>query len=252
MSPHMRCSAFFFSHPFSLFLARSLCYNIPTMVITYQGLECFKLQFGDLTVVTNPPARDSVFKTSKFGADVVLQTVLDEDMAGGEDYSYGDKKPFIINGPGEYETRGVFIRGFPSVSKYHSANDKTDSDEGESINTIYTFQIDGINLCFLGALGSTDLKPETVEGIDTVDILFVPIGGEGVLTAAEAYKLGVKLEAKLIIPMHYEGTNGKIKEEALKTFLKEAGESAAPTDKLTIKKKDLEGKEGDVVVLSKV
>ena len=39
----------------------------------------------------------------------------------------------------------------------------------------------------------------------------------------------------------------------LKTFLKEAGEeSQKPQDKLTLKKKDLEGKEADVVVLEPV
>ena len=35
-----------------------------------------------------------------------------------------------------------------------------------------------------------------------------------------------------------------------KTFLKEAGEDVKPVDKLTIKRKDLEGKEGEIVVLS--
>jgi superfamily II helicase len=38
---------------------------------------------------------------------------------------------------------------------------------------------------------------------------------------------------------------------ALKKFLKAEGEeSVKPVDKLTLKKKDLEGKEGEVVVLS--
>jgi superfamily II helicase len=37
---------------------------------------------------------------------------------------------------------------------------------------------------------------------------------------------------------------------ALKTFLKEEGsEDVKPVEKLTLKKKDLEGKEGEVVVL---
>jgi hypothetical protein len=40
-------------------------------------------------------------------------------------------------------------------------------------------------------------------------------------------------------------------DNALKKFLKEAGEEAVkPIDKLTIRKKDLEGKEGEVVILS--
>ena len=92
------------------------------------------------------------------------------------------------------------------------------------------------------------LPAKTVEAIDGVDILVVPIGGSGVLSPAVAHKLAVQFETKLIIPSHYGdiGTTG-----ALKTFLKEAGEEGAEqVDKLTIKKKDLEGKEGDVVVIS--
>ena len=39
--------------------------------------------------------------------------------------------------------------------------------------------------------------------------------------------------------------------DMLKTFLKEAGEEGATqVEKLTVKKKDLEGKEGDVVVIA--
>jgi hypothetical protein len=38
--------------------------------------------------------------------------------------------------------------------------------------------------------------------------------------------------------------------DALKKFLKEEGADVKPIEKLTIKKKDLEGKEGEVVVLA--
>jgi hypothetical protein len=39
-------------------------------------------------------------------------------------------------------------------------------------------------------------------------------------------------------------------EKSLKTFLKEGGsEGLKPTEKLTVKKKDLEGKEGEIIVL---
>ena len=39
--------------------------------------------------------------------------------------------------------------------------------------------------------------------------------------------------------------------DALKLFLKEAGENPSPVAKLTLKKKDLEGKEAEVVVLER-
>jgi L-ascorbate metabolism protein UlaG (beta-lactamase superfamily) len=105
-----------------------------------------------------------------------------------------------------------------------------------------------MNICFLGAVNQTELPKETDEEIDGVDILFVPIGGGGVLDAAKAYKLAVSMEPKIIIPIHYGDIGSK---DALKVFLKEAGENPSPVNKLTLKKKDLEGKDAEVIVLEK-
>ncbi len=212
------------------------------MIISYQGALSVKIQFGDMVVAYNPPSKESKFKSSKFGADIVLVSANHSDFNGVDNASRGDKEPFIIRGPGEYEIAGVFIRGFISQTKYG----------GESlINTIYTMNLEGMNICFLGALTSSESIPtETVEALDDIDILFVPIGGNGVLSSAEAYSLAVKLEPKVIIPIYY---GDDINPGALKTFLKEGGEEGIkPIDKLTIKKKDLEGKEGDIVILSAV
>lgn len=206
------------------------------MILTYLGHEAFKMQFGDLTIAINPPSKDSSYKTSKFGADVVLQSLNHEDMNGGKDMFFGDKAPFVISGPGEYETGGIFVRGIAGQSGY---------DGEKRINTIYSFTVDGMNILFLGAQEGA-LPADISEIIDTVDVLFVPIGGKGVLDAKEAYKIAMNLEPKIIIPMHFKDE----KDEVLKAFLKEAGESVSAVDKLTIKRKDIEGKEGDVVVLS--
>jgi L-ascorbate metabolism protein UlaG (beta-lactamase superfamily) len=189
-------------------------------------------------VAVNPISKDSKLKSSRFGADVCLISVNHPDFNGSDQVSFGDKQAFIISGPGEYETKGVFIKGFPSISHY---GDK------EKNNTIYTFNLDNINICFLGALDTKDVGNETKEAIDDVDMLFVPIGGNGVLSAQDAYKLAVQFEPKVIIPMGID-TGEK---DNLKIFLKEGGgEDVKPVDKLTVKKKDLEGKEGDIMVLS--
>jgi L-ascorbate metabolism protein UlaG (beta-lactamase superfamily) len=210
------------------------------MIISYQGIESLKIQFGDTVVAYNPISKDSSFKSSKFGADIVLVSCLHKDFNGVENASRGDREPFAVMGPGEYEIGGVFIRGFLSKSNY---------DGEERLNTIYLMNLENMNLCFLGALGQVDsIDSDTKEALDDVDILFVPIGGNGVLDPAEAYKMAVKLEPKIIIPIHY---GDELNKNALKTFLKEGGEeSVKPVDKLTVKKKDLEGKEGDIVVLS--
>jgi L-ascorbate metabolism protein UlaG (beta-lactamase superfamily) len=212
------------------------------MIITYLGLEAYKIQFGETVIAINPPSKDSKQKNSRFGADIALSSLNDKDFNGFENVTHGERVPFAVTGPGEYEIKGIFIKGFKSDSKYGLGADSKE----RRINTIYSMALEGMNLCFLGALDTKDLSVETKEALDDIDVLFVPVGGEGVLTPAAAYELAVKLEPRLIIPTHYEGVNDK----NLKTFLKEAGEEGTkPVDKLTLKKKDLEGKEGEVIVL---
>ncbi|OHA17786.1 MAG: hypothetical protein A2664_04240 [Candidatus Taylorbacteria bacterium RIFCSPHIGHO2_01_FULL_46_22b] len=209
------------------------------MIITYQGAEFFKVQYGDVTLAFNPISKQSKLKGGRFGADVVLVSTNVPDFNGVEAVTLGDKKPFAIMGAGEYELKGVTVHGLATETKYG----------GEArVNTVYMVSMEGMNLCFLGALGKKDLPAEATEAIDEIDILFVPIGGDGVLSATEGYELAVSLEPKIIIPMHFGMIGAK---NALEVFLKEGGEKGKQSiDKLTIKKKDLEGKEGEIVVLA--
>ena len=209
------------------------------MIITYQGVEFFKVQFGNTTLAFNPISKDSKFKSTRFFADIALVSVNHPDMNGTETLSYNGKDPFVVSGPGEYEVKDIFIKGFASKSNYGGK---------ERINTIYSVTLENMNICFLGALSDINLSSEVKEALGDVDILFVPIGDESVLDAAKAEKLSVEIEPKIIIPMHF-GEVGV--PNALKKYLKEAGEeNVKPMDKLTLKKKDLEGKMGDTVVLS--
>jgi L-ascorbate metabolism protein UlaG (beta-lactamase superfamily) len=207
------------------------------MIITYHGADFFKVTFGDTTIAVNPVSKDSKIKSTKFGSDITLISLNSPEHNGSDVTSRGEKESFIIKGPGEYEVQGVFIKGFVSKSNYGGV---------DRINTIYTVTLEGINLCFLGALNDSQISKETKEAIDGIDILFVPIGGDGVLNPASAHKLAVQFEPKMIIPSHF-GEVGV--PNALKTFLKEAGEEVKPVDKLTVKKKDLEKMEGEIVVL---
>ena len=207
------------------------------MVISYMGGECFKITQGNLTLSFNPPSKDSSLKSSKFGSDIVLVSADHEDFNGVENASFGDREPFVISGPGEYEVKEVAVRGFGSETGYGG-------DTG--INTIYSVALEGMNLCFLGALNTPDIPQAAKQELDDIDILFLPIGGDGVLDHAAAYKLAVQLEPKAVIPMHYGEIGNK---DALKLFLKEAGETTVAVEKLTVKKKDLDGKEGEIIVL---
>ena len=98
----------------------------------------------------------------------------------------------------------------------------------------------------MGALSDPEISKEARGEINEPDILFVPVGNKGLLDAKQSAKLASSLEPKMIIPMDYDNAS-------LKVFLKEIGEEKAEVvDKLTLKCKDLENKEGEVVVLSAI
>ena len=208
------------------------------MIITYFGKQFFKIGQGEMVVAFNPVSKASKTGiTAKFGADIALITTNHPDYNGIDQLSHGEREPFVISGPGDYEIKDIFVKGVLA---------ETEISGKKHINTIYTFPIDNINIAFLGALDEKELPKESREAIGNPDILFIPVGGSGMLDAKAAAKLASTLEPKLIIPMDYDDTS-------LKAFLKEMGEEKPEVvDKLTLKRKDLETKEGEVVVLKAV
>lgn len=204
------------------------------MVITFHGGECFKVVSGGTTAVFNPPAKGSRFTPARFGADVVFISLNHPDFNGAPQMVHAGKTPFVISGPGEYESGEMTARGVGVRSIY---------DGKERFNTVYQVALEGITLVFLGAF-SAAADAKALESFNGADILFVPIGGGDVLDPAAASALGVRTEAHLVIPMHYN-------EGSLRAFLKEEGtDGAEAQEKLVVKKKDCAGREGDIVVLN--
>lgn len=127
------------------------------MIITHHGADFFKVSFGDTTIAVNPISKDSKIKSTKFGSDITLVSLNSSEHNGVEQTSRGEKESFVIQGPGEYEVQGVFIKGFLSNSVCGGK---------ERINTIYTVALEGINLGFLGALSDEKLTAEAKEGLE--------------------------------------------------------------------------------------
>jgi len=209
---------------------RMLC----IMVITHHGGQCFKVAFGSTTLAFDPISKKSSLSPVKFGADVALISMNHPDFNGVAEVTFGTKEPFVIDGPGEYEVGDVTVRGYGVKTIY---------DKQDRYNTIYQVMLEGMNILFLGALSSAEIDPKILSELGDVDILFIPVGDGEVLGASAASKLATKFEAHLIIPMHYD-------KKSLDAFIKEEGGNGAPLDKLTIKKKDVLMKEGEVVVLT--
>ncbi len=209
------------------------------MILTFHQGACVRAQAGDTTIVFGPVSKASKnFKPVNFGADVAFVSFNHPDMNGAEEAARGDKQPFVVSGPGEYEVKEITASGFPAGSTYGGPGR---AGEGR-INTVYSVTFDGLSVMYFGALGDLDLPSDLLE-MDSPDVLILPVGGSGTLSPAEAAKLAVKLEAKIIIPILHD-------DKTLKQFQKEAGaEGSTCVDKLTIKPRDVVSKQNEVVVL---
>jgi L-ascorbate metabolism protein UlaG (beta-lactamase superfamily) len=212
------------------------------MTITWYGHSCFKItnQGGHLTIITDPFDKDIGLKPPRGGADIVT---VSHGHSSHNNVKAISNNPFIINGPGEYEIKGIRITGCSSFLDQKQGQEK-------GLNTIYLIEMDKIKICHLGDFGQKQLTDERLETIGQVDILMIPVGGAYTLNAQEAVKVTKQVEPHLIIPMHYQLPGLKINLAGLEEFLKEMGlNKKLAVDKLTIRKKDLVSKEMEVVVM---
>ena len=211
------------------------------MVITWYGQSCFKIQSGELVIVIDPfDKKIGLVPPRQLSANVLLISHQHDDHNNTSTIS---GEPFIIDGPGEYEIKGVMING---IFSYH------DNSEGaeRGINTIYKIDLENIKICHLGDFGQKKLTDEQIDAIGDVDILMVPVGGIYTIDGSEAADVVNQIEPKIVIPMHYKIVDLNIDLNSVDKFLKEIGAGdKEPMDKLTIKKKDLPVEGMDIVVL---
>jgi len=215
------------------------------MQIIWKGQSCFQIitQTGknnQTSLVIDPFDESIGLRVPKLEADILLITHSHFDHSNKRAIS---GSPFIIDGPGEYEIKNVFIQGIPS---WH--DEKEGAERGG--NTIYTIEAEDLKLSHLGDLGQKELSDEQLNKIGDVDILMIPIGGIYTIDSKIAPKIISQIEPKIVIPMHYQIPRLKVKLDGLDKFLKAMGvKSTEPLNKFVIKKKDLPEEEMRIIVL---
>jgi L-ascorbate metabolism protein UlaG (beta-lactamase superfamily) len=187
------------------------------MEITWYGHSCFRLtERNYATVVTDPFDSKAVgYDALKLRSDIVT---VSHDAPGHSNTDAVKGTSHVIDGPGEFEIGGVFITGVQSDS---SAGKKR-TKENLARNTIYVFDYDGITVAHLGDLNQTPTQSE-IESLGTVNVVLVPVGGGGGLTAAKAAEVISLIEPNLVIPMHYSTPATKVSLDSLNKFIKEMG-----------------------------
>lgn len=182
------------------------------MVINYFGDGCFRLQSGEVSLLTNPV-------NNRLKADVVLRTIIPADA---------EPPAEEIVFPGEYESKEIEIRGFSVPSE---------STE-KFLKTIYLITWEEMRFVFLGHLSGFP-SDDVIEEIGEPTVLFLPVG-EHFLPATEAVKLMKQLEPAVVIPSFYKTPT---------EFLKVVGQKAETEEKFVFKKKELAETKGRIIVL---
>ncbi len=217
--------------------------------INWFGQSCFQISVSNskdhsAQILIDPFDESIGLKVPRFSADILLITHEHADHNNIKEVKAIDEKEvFLISGPGEYEVKGVFIKGIPS---FH------DNSQGKERgrNTIYTIEAEEIKFCHLGDLGQAQLTDEQLEQIGEVDILMIPVGGTYTISGQEATKIISQIEPRIIIPMHYQIPNLKIKLDNVEKFTKAIGKnSIQPQEKLQIKASNLPKEGTEMVIL---
>ncbi len=212
------------------------------MKITWHGQSCFKIITKDATIVTDPFGKDIGLKPPRFEADIVT---VSHDHSDHNNTSALRGSPFIIDGPGEYELKGIAITG---INSYHDA--KEGKERG--LNTIFVMEVEEMRICHLGDLGQKKLTDSQLEEVGEVDILMIPVGGVYTVDSEEAAAVINQIEPRIVIPMHYKVPGLNIKLQEVDTFLKEMGGEKQVVEQLTLKKKDLPKEEETQVMVMKI
>lgn len=198
------------------------------MVITFYGEGCFKLQSGEVVILTDPFDNKTGLVPPRLKPDIIIKTLTPLPIT----HQPLLDTQYLIYGPGEYNIKNINITGFSSSKE---------STE-KFLKNIYLMEVEEIKCCFLGHL-SEILEPAILEHLENIDILFIPAGGSPFLDQKSAVKIVKQLQPKIVIPSFFKIPSLKRQSGDLKTFLAEFNgpkeKQIIEQEKITIKKKDL-------------
>ncbi len=206
------------------------------MDIHYLGANCLKISTKNTTVFVDPVVPGVKIDTKKARFNLLTNKSLVDFEADS----------FLVDTPGEYEIGGLSVRGIP-------ARGHMDETESHSA-TIFKITHDNISLVIIGH-AFPRLTDDQLESIGMVDILALPVGGNGyTIDSTGAAQLIRKIEPKVVIPTHFADKTIKyeVPQAELKVFLDEMGAHPERLDNFKIGKNTVLPEQLQIVVLNRV
>lgn len=208
------------------------------MEIQYFGGNCVKISSKKANVIIDDNLKDLELSSATKAGDIRLSTKAGEDKM--------EEGIFSFSQPGEYEVSDLSITGIAAQAHI--------DDPGTLNATMYRIVADDVRVAIVGHI-DPKLSEQQLEALGTIDVLIVPVGGNGfTLDAIGAQQVIKAIEPKIIIPTNYDDSKityevpaAKL-EDALKTMGLEAKETVS---KLKIKGTELLTDQAQVIVVER-
>jgi L-ascorbate metabolism protein UlaG (beta-lactamase superfamily) len=174
------------------------------MDMQFYGANCVVLSNKQTRIVVDDTLAALGGKSVTKDGDICLFTGPHGVVAG--------KPKLVLDMPGEYEASNVSIFGLQARAHM--------DEEGKKGAVMYKLTWGETRLLITGHI-FPKLTDAELEAIGIVDVMFVPVGGNGyTLDATGALQLIKQVEPKIVIPTHY--TDKKLQYEVPQTELTEA------------------------------
>ena len=183
----------------------------------FYGANCLVLSSKQIRVVVDDTLSSLGAKSVAKEGDICLFTGAHENVAANVKIS--------IDSPGEYEVSGVSIFGLQVRSHM--------DEEKQKSGVMYKITWGDARVLVTGHV-FPKLTEAELEAIGTIDLMFVPVGGNGYTTdAVGVLQLIKQIEPKLVVPTHYADSALKyeVPQQELSDALKTLGMEPKETTK---------------------
>ncbi|MBC7581800.1 MBL fold metallo-hydrolase [Aeromicrobium sp.] len=157
------------------------------MDVQFYGANCVVVNYKGTRVVIDDTLDELGAKSVLKPGDLAL-------YSGPHGASKVEVK-LVVDRPGEYEMGDVSVHGVAAQAHI--------DEKGTKAVTMFKVTAGDVNLLFTGNI-YPNISEAQLEDIGKVDVLFVPVGGNGyTLDPIGALKVIKEVEPKMVVPLHY-------------------------------------------------
>ncbi len=177
--------------------------------IEYKGANCVTITTKKVKIIIDP-------KLSLVGLRDIPSKDAVEISTEDRFATNNLEAKLVIDGPGEYGIADFDILGIPARRHIDS--------ETEGLNsTMYRIKVGEARIGVVGNIHNK-LTDEQLEELGVIDILIIPVGGNGyTLDAVDAAKMVRVIDPKIVLPIHYADKSIKyeVPQDELSLFVTE-------------------------------